>query len=133
MEGARSRRFLVGGVVSFLVLGFAVASSGAMDLLPSPQARMLLAAPRVEEAALRAASLEDVTLRPMANAVGGSTEAGPKVSRRKAFFLSLLLPGLGQRANGHYGRAKVFMGLEACIWTGAAMAGSPSFLRSGRR
>ena len=50
---------------------------------------------------------------------GGASTAGSRVSRRKAFFLSLLLPGLGQRASGHHGRARAFFGIEAAIWLSA--------------
>ena len=37
-------------------------------------------------------------------------------SPRKAFFLSLLLPGLGEYYAGSLSRAKIFLGAEAGIW-----------------
>jgi len=42
--------------------------------------------------------------------------AGTK-SPRKAFLLSLLLPGLGEYYAGETGRAKIFLGTEIGIWT----------------
>jgi hypothetical protein len=47
---------------------------------------------------------------------GGEGPAAP-TSRKRAFLLSLLLPGLGQGANGSELRMKAFLGAEAVIWT----------------
>jgi hypothetical protein len=57
----------------------------------------------------------DARFESSATESGGGTSLSP--SRRKAFLLSALLPGLGQRANGSELRSKAFFGLEAMIWT----------------
>lgn len=54
-----------------------------------------------------------------ASGEAGDARQAP-VSRERAFFLSLLLPGLGQQVSGHRARAKFFFGAEAAIWTTSA-------------
>jgi len=39
-------------------------------------------------------------------------------SKGKAFFLSLLLPGLGERYAGSYTKSQIFMGTEILFWAG---------------
>ena len=48
----------------------------------------------------------------------GEAQTGPRTSRLRAIGASLLLPGLGQMAHGHSGRARAFLTAEAAIWTG---------------
>ncbi len=61
------------------------------------------------------ASRDEVLARSEESA-SAADEAGP--SRIRSFLLSLLLPGLGQRANGSELRSKAFFGAEAMIWAG---------------
>lgn len=59
--------------------------------------------------------------------IGGSTIGGVRATERsgprnvgqklKAGFLSLLLPGAGQLYNGDSGKALIFAGAEAAVWT----------------
>ncbi len=50
--------------------------------------------------------------------VTSASEASEKVrSGKVAFFLSVLLPGLGQIYAGDTGGARTFLGLEAAIWS----------------
>jgi hypothetical protein len=42
---------------------------------------------------------------------------GPGASRLEAMAKSFLIPGWGQKATGHNGRAQVFFGAELGIWT----------------
>jgi len=46
-----------------------------------------------------------------------SAEISGDYSRRKAFLLSLLVPGLGQEYRGSSFRSRIFLGLEGAIWT----------------
>lgn len=48
---------------------------------------------------------------------GARAVTGDRKSPVKAFFLSLLLPGLGEAYAGNYLRAGVFLGIEAVGWT----------------
>ena len=48
---------------------------------------------------------------------GTRAVSGDRKSPTKAFFLSLLLPGLGEAYAGNYLRAGVFLGIEAVGWT----------------
>jgi hypothetical protein len=85
----------------FLLAAFAAGSASADDL----RARFLLA------------SRAEMDAR-FSTAEGGGGGEVRHPSRRKAFLLSLLVPGLGQRANGEEFRSKIFLGAEAAIWTG---------------
>lgn len=53
---------------------------------------------------------------------GGFTDKirGPRKSIKKAFFMSLVLPGAGEYYAGAKTQAKVFLGAEAMIWSFAA-------------
>ncbi|MCK4413925.1 MAG: hypothetical protein KAY32_10290 [Candidatus Eisenbacteria sp.] len=50
--------------------------------------------------------------------IGGRGPERRRASRVRAIGASLLLPGLGQRANGYHGRARVYWVAEAAIWVG---------------
>ena len=39
-----------------------------------------------------------------------------RISKRKAIFMSMLLPGLGERSIGSYRSAKLFYGSESSLW-----------------
>jgi hypothetical protein len=60
----------------------------------------------------------------LAIVVGMSATASPVRSEeptpRRAFFMSLLLPGWGQHALGEKGRSATFLGIEAISWLGFA-------------
>lgn len=47
----------------------------------------------------------------------GGVQEDPGPSRIEAIAKSVLIPGWGQRATGHNGRAQVFLGAEIGIWT----------------
>lgn len=64
----------------------------------------------------RAVQTGDATGLDQAIARGFSDEGEP-LSASKAALYSLLLPGLGDYRSGHKGRAVVFFGVEAAIWT----------------
>jgi len=49
-------------------------------------------------------------------------QIGPKKSIKKAFFLSLVLPGAGEYYAGAKTHAKAFLGAEALIWSFAAFS-----------
>lgn len=48
---------------------------------------------------------------------GGGVAEGESHSKKKAFLLSLMLPGLGQRYNESYGWSNAFFAVEAALWT----------------
>jgi len=81
----------------------------------------LLAAP-ASSSDLRAlfenASREEMDLRfPAATDEGGAAMGERDHSKVKAFLLSALLPGLGQRYNESVNRSRFFFVLEAAIWS----------------
>ncbi|MBN1542528.1 hypothetical protein JW992_10310 [candidate division KSB1 bacterium] len=56
----------------------------------------------------------DPQAQPQASAISGEK------SRSKAFFLSLLLPGLGERYVGYRLKSELFLAAEAALWLGYA-------------
>ncbi|MCK4547951.1 MAG: hypothetical protein KAW17_10980 [Candidatus Eisenbacteria sp.] len=84
-------------------------------------------------AARRAEALESIAAGPQS----GSTSVSAAISRpgksgRKAFFLSLLLPGLGQRYLGQEYRSRIYMGAEAAVWITVASFWLQGSLREDR-
>lgn len=76
----------------------------------------------------RRAASEEIDLRFPAGEEDGGGERGH--SKSKAFLLSALLPGLGQRENGSTLRSRVFFAAEAVIWTSFIVFKSQEHLRT---
>lgn len=55
-----------------------------------------------------------------------------RLSRVRSVGASLLLPGLGQRANGHMGRARAYLTAEAAIWVGVLASEIQGHIRKNR-
>ncbi len=69
------------------------------------------------ELAMRA-ELEELRLEAPDDAGAAGAEPGARnVTRSKAFLRSLLVPGWGQHYAGNKTRSKIFLGVEAAIWT----------------
>jgi hypothetical protein len=58
--------------------------------------------------------------RNLGTSVAPTLSSGPAKSTKKAFFLSLLLPGLGQRYLGQERRSHIYLGAEAGVWIAVA-------------
>jgi|GEM_PF-1180736 len=111
---------LVAGVLALLL------SAGAASAEPLDQvARALWTAERDR-------AIENLISAPPSS--GARTEA-PRLrppSTKRAFFLSLLLPGLGQRYLGQDRRATLYMGAELGVWIAVAGFWTQGSLREDR-
>jgi hypothetical protein len=117
LEGVSLTVRIVAGVVLLGVILYAVPSAGRALTEKSELGQIA----HELFSARRAEALNDLS------AGSGSMQAqlfasrsASRKSTRKAFFLSLLLPGLGQRYLGQSNRAKIYMGAEAGVWIAVA-------------
>ncbi len=83
-----------------------------LALLPA-----LAAGEPIDRAFRRALAAEEAE----ADLEGGAVVRAQEYSKRKAFLLSLFVPGLGQRYGGRTLRSRIFLGLEGMIWTSFAV------------
>ena len=112
MRGSKNQRCRVRGGVVWVCVWAAITAGAARA---EPLGRTRVAPIGTVAAATRSATV--------------SRDEGQRGSRLRAIGSSLLLPGLGQRATGHPGRARVFLAAEAAILIGYISGEAQGYVR----
>jgi hypothetical protein len=118
------RRMLIGLLLGIAAAGIhpAVSSAETIDRVAT------------EVLAARRPAWERVALSETASGNGATAAFSPALHRstRRAFFLSLLVPGLGQRYLGQQRRSQLYLGAEVGVWIAVASFYTQGSMREDR-